>query len=186
MCLSMLPFLLDIRRGAHRFAMLPYELYGSLPTQQDCIEQQLQESCPRQSRVDTWAVCLLTNFRAEMPDHMGSQICCRLQAKGGQCDRLQGDTSMHACIEQLRSGALRFEGKTQSAASGAPHQMTIISLKVRRSSSRENQLCSIEKGNTKAARPSMVRSRSTQKSHTVSPKYVFCGPTETQSLRTDL
>ena len=60
--------------------------------------------------------------------------------------------------------------------SGMTHQMTIISLTVS-CSLRAHQLCRKEKGNTKAARPSIVSSSSTQKSHTVSPKYVFCNST---------
>ena len=54
--------------------------------------------------------------------------------------------------------------------------MTIISLTVS-CSLRAHQLCRKEKGNTKAARPSIVSSSSTQKSHTVSPKYVFYNST---------
>ena len=59
--------------------------------------------------------------------------------------------------------------------------MTIISLKVS-CSLRAHQLCRKEKGNTNAARPSIVSSSSTQNSHTVSPKYVFCRQTLTSQV----
>ena len=62
------------------------------------------------------------------------------------------------------------------------HQITIISLTVS-CSLRAHQLCRKENGNTKAARPSIVSSSSTQKSHTVSPKYVFCNSTNSFSDR---